>query len=169
MNARHKNGVAERSISTVSECARSLIIQSNTCWKSGIDYTICPLSVHYAAYMYNHMLSASNVSPVDVFYGTIFPHHKIRTFHVWQCPEYVLDPKYKTVKIFPAGNQIKGMAYFLGIAIIIPVTSLWSLTLPQVVFTLSIPWFSITPSAPFSISLIMKNPQYYGTTFTLTF
>ena len=36
VNDHHKNGVAEHSIHTVSECARSLLLHSSTCWKSGI-------------------------------------------------------------------------------------------------------------------------------------
>ena len=82
INAHHKNGVAESSILTVSECARSLILQLITRWKSGIHSTIFALAVHYAAYLYNHIPFTSNVFPDDVFHGTIFPHHKLRTLNV---------------------------------------------------------------------------------------
>ena len=60
------------------------------------------------------------------------------------------------------------MASFLGIFILITVTSLWSYPLPKGIFTLSITLCVMTPSAPFSLSLMMKPPQYSGTTLTLT-
>ena len=81
----------------------------------------------------------------------------------------LLIQKYQTVKSFPYGNQSIGAASSLGIVLIIPVTYLCSQTLPQGIFTHSITWCLITPSEPFSLSLIMNIPQYYGTTLLLTF
>ena len=37
VNAHHKNGVAERSIHTVSDTARAMILHSAAHWKNGID------------------------------------------------------------------------------------------------------------------------------------
>ena len=93
VNTHHKNGVSERSIFAISSCIRSLLIHSGTCWKSVIWYTILLLIVNYAAYMYNHIPSTSNVAPTDVFHGNIFSLHKLCIFHVWGCLLYVLDPK----------------------------------------------------------------------------
>ena len=55
--------------------------------------------------------------------------------NVW-CISLIQD--YEMVKIDFIDNQSPGMAYFLVIALIIPVTSLCSLTLPQVIFTFRI-------------------------------
>ena len=56
----------------------------------------------------------------------------------------LLIQKYQTVKSFPAGNQSPGVKYFLGIVLLITGMSLWSWTLPQDIFTISIMWCSIT-------------------------
>ena len=40
VNAHHKNAVAERSIRTVSECARALLLHASLRWKSGIDSSL---------------------------------------------------------------------------------------------------------------------------------
>ena len=78
-----------------------------------------------------------------------------------------LIQKYQMVKTFPAGNQSPGMDYFLGIVLLIPVTSLWFWTLPQGISPLSTTWCLMTPSARFSLSLMIKTPQYSGTTSPL--
>ena len=83
-----------------------------------------------------------------------------------QCTSLI--PKYQMVKSSPAGNQSPGVRYLLGILLLIPVTSLWSWNLPQGIFTLSITWCSMTPSAPFSLYLMMKTPQYSETKFPFT-
>ena len=84
---------------------------------------------------------------------------------VW-CTSLIQE--YQTVKSFPTGNQSPGVAFSLGMVIISPATSLCSRTLPQGIFPLSITWRSMKNSALFSISIIMKTPQYSGTTLTLT-
>ena len=88
-------------------------------------------------------------------------------FGAVQC--MALIQKYQTVKSFPAGNQSPGVASFLGIVLLISVTSPWYWTLPQGIFPLSITWCLITPSSPFSISMMMKTPHYSGTTLPLNF
>ena len=92
INGHQNNGISERIFFTVSEYARSLLLHSSTRWNSGIDSTLWYLDVQYAAYIYSHMLSASNVAPDDVLHGTIFHLHKLRTFRVWGFPVYALYP-----------------------------------------------------------------------------
>jgi len=93
VNAHHKNAVAERSIRTVSECARALLLHSALHWKTGIDSSLWPLAVSYAAFIYNHLSNAQGIAPADLFTGVQIPRHKLKTFHTWGCPVYVLDPK----------------------------------------------------------------------------
>ena len=45
VNVHHKNAVAERSIRTVSECARALLLHSALHWKTGIDSSLWSLAV----------------------------------------------------------------------------------------------------------------------------
>ena len=84
--------------------------------------------------------------------------------YVW-CTPFI--QKYQTVKIFPSSNQSPVVAPFLGIVLLIPVTSIWSWTLPQGIFTLSITWCLTKTSVLFSVYMMMNNPQYSVTTFPL--
>ena len=52
VNIHHKNVVAERSIRTVSECARALLLHVSLRWKIGIDNSLWPMAVDYATYIY---------------------------------------------------------------------------------------------------------------------
>ena len=80
---------------------------------------------------------------------------------------YVIDTKYQMVKSFPTGNQILCATSSFGIVLLILVTSIWSWTSPQVIFTLIIIWCLITSSSTFSISLMINTSQYYVTTLSL--
>ena len=145
-----------------------LLLHSRTHWNSGIDSTFYPLAVQYVAYLNNHIPSNFNGFPSDVFHGNIFSCHKLRMFHVWavQCTSFI--QKDQTVKSFPYGKKIPVAVYFLGIILLIPVTSLWSWTLPQDVFLLVITWCLMAHSAPLSIFQMMKISQYSVIVFPLT-
>ena len=92
VNAHHQNGVAERSIRTVSDMARAMMLHASIRWKDGIDSTLWPMATDYAAYIYNHMPDRNGIAPADLFTGSQFPRHKLKDLHVWGCPVYVLDP-----------------------------------------------------------------------------
>ena len=64
--------------------------------------------------MYNNITSDSNVAPSDVFRGEIFPCYKLRTFHVWGCPLYVLDPKISNAQNISHWKPKSMRGIFLG-------------------------------------------------------
>ena len=101
VNAHHKNAVAERSIRTVSECARSLLLHASLHWKSGIDGSLWKMAVNYATYIHNHIPNERGIAPVDLFTGTQIPRHKLKYIHIWGCPVYVLDPNLHQGKKLP--------------------------------------------------------------------
>ena len=114
VNAHHKNGVAERSIRTVSEIARSMMLHSAMKWKDGIDSTYWPLAVQYATYIYNHFPNNQGIAPADLFSGVQVPRHKLRDLHVWGCPVYVLDPTLQQGKKLPKWQPRSRQGIFLG-------------------------------------------------------
>ena len=114
VNAHHKNAVAERSIRTVSECARALLLHAALHWKSGIDSSLWPLAVSYAAYTYNHLPNAQGIAPADLFTGVQIPRHKLQSFHTWGCPVYVLDPKLQQGKKLPRWEPRARRGIFVG-------------------------------------------------------
>ena len=114
VNAHHKNAVAERSIRTVSECARALLLHASLRWKSGIDSSLWPMAVHYAVYLYNHMPNANGIAPADLFTGVQVERHKLKNLHTWGCPVYVLDPKLQQGKKLPRWEPRSRRGIFVG-------------------------------------------------------
>jgi hypothetical protein len=101
VNAHHQNAVAERSIHTVSECARAILLHASMHWKDSISSSLWPMAVEYATYIYNYLPQANGVCPADLFMGTTIPRHKLKDIHTWGCPVYVLDPKLQQGKKLP--------------------------------------------------------------------
>jgi hypothetical protein len=50
-NPHHQNCVAERSIQTVSNLARAMLLHSAAHWKAGVDSSLWPMAVTYAVYI----------------------------------------------------------------------------------------------------------------------
>jgi len=91
MNAHHENGAAERSIRTVSECARSLMLHTVLHWEHGVISEMWPMAVNYAVYSYNYLPNEKVIAPADLFTGVTSPRHKLRDFHIWGAPVYGFD------------------------------------------------------------------------------
>jgi hypothetical protein len=53
-NARHQNGVAERSIQTIINMARVMILHTSIHWKDGCDSSLWHHTVEYATHVYNN-------------------------------------------------------------------------------------------------------------------
>ena len=134
VNAHHQNGVAERSIRTVSEMSRSLLLHSSMKWKDGIDSSLWPMAVDYAVYIYNNLPTSSGLSPNDLFTGARSPAHKLKDIHVWGCPVYVLDPSLQQGKKILDGNPVLVKAYSWASALHIQVMFLLFLILRQVTY-----------------------------------
>ena len=115
VNAHHKNAVAERSIRTVSECARALLLHSALRWKNGpITSDLWPFAVEHACYLYNRCPDSSNSCPADRFLGSVLPRHKFKDLHTWGCPVYVLDPKLQQGRKLPRWEPRARRGVFLG-------------------------------------------------------
>ena len=115
VNAHHQNGIAERSIRTVSECARAVLLHSALRWKDGpIDSTFWPFAVRYATYIYNHCPDSSGTCPADRFYGITVPRHKLLDLHCWGCPVYVLDPTLQQGRKLPKWQPRSRQGVFVG-------------------------------------------------------
>ena len=114
VNAHHKNGVAERAIRSVSECARALMLHAAVHWKDGISSELWPMAIHYATYIYNHIPNEQGIAPADLFTGVATPRHKLRDFHVWGAPVYVLDPTLQSGKKLPRWQPRSRRGLFVG-------------------------------------------------------
>jgi hypothetical protein len=117
-NAHHQNGVAERSIRTVSNMARAMLLHSAAHWKGGVDASIWPMAVSYAAYIYNNTPNAQNLCPADLYTGSMIPRHRLRDLHTWGCPVYVLDPTLQQGKKLPRWEPRSKRGVFVGLSTI---------------------------------------------------
>jgi hypothetical protein len=94
-HAHHQNGIAERSIGTVSSCARANLIHLMLCWPECANINLWALAMNYAIWVYNRLPSPmlGGLSPNEVWSGNRSNHDELRRAHVFGCPVYVLDPR----------------------------------------------------------------------------
>jgi hypothetical protein len=114
-NAHHQNGVAERSIQTISNMARAMILHASIHWKDGCDSSLWPMAVEYAAHIYNNT-PHNGICPADIFTGSTVPRHRLLDYHVWGCPVYVLDPKMQSGKKLPRWEPRSRRGMFMGLS-----------------------------------------------------
>ena len=101
VNVHHKNAVAGRSIRTVSEMARAMMLHSSIRWKHGIDSSLWPMAIDYSTYIYNHTSNRQGIAPAGLFTGSTVPQHKLKDIHVFGGPVYVLHPTLQQGKKLP--------------------------------------------------------------------
>ena len=101
VGAYHQNGVAERSIRTVSDMSRAMLLHASMHWADGISSGLWPMAVDYAAFVHNRIPRSHGEAPIDLFTGQLSPRHKLKDLHVWGCPVYILDPKLQNGQKLP--------------------------------------------------------------------
>ena len=115
VGAHHHNGVAERTIRTISTSARTMLIHAMLHWPEETSLDLWPFAIQYAAYLYNRMpKEASGLSPIEIFYNTKSDHQELRSAKVFGCPSYVLDPRLQDGHKLPRWNPRSKMGQFLG-------------------------------------------------------
>ena len=72
------------------------------------------MAVDYATYLYNHIPNKQGIAPVDIFFGSRVPKHKLCDLHVWGCPMYVLDPTLQQGKKLPRWEPRSCRGIFVG-------------------------------------------------------
>lgn len=117
-NAHHQNGVAERSIRTVSNMSRALILHAAAHWPNGIDSSLWPMAVKHSVYIYNNTPNQNGVCPSDLFTGEMVPRHRLKDFHTWGCPVFILDPKLQSGQKLPRWQPRSRQGIFMGLSMI---------------------------------------------------
>ena len=115
-HAHHQNGIAERSIGTISCCARANLIHLMLCWPDRANINLWAFAINYAVWVYNRLPSnmLGGLSPNEIWSGNRADHHELRRAHVFGCPVYVLDPKLADGDSIPKWNHRAHMGMFLG-------------------------------------------------------
>ena len=115
VGAHHQNGVAERSIRTVSESARTMLIHAAMHWPKETNVNLWPFAVKYAAYIYNRLPKANGeASPLEIFSGSHQDSKWVKRARVFGCPCYVLDPTVQDGKKLPRWKPKSRRGQFLG-------------------------------------------------------
>ena len=115
-HAHHQNGIAERSIGTISCCARANLIHLMLCWPDRANINLWAFAMNYAIWVYNRLPSSmlGGLSPNEVWSSNRSSHEELRRAHVFGCPVYVLDPKLADGDKVPKWNHRARMGMFLG-------------------------------------------------------
>ena len=116
VGAHHQNGVAERSIQTVTQWARAMLLHQMLHWPDEADHTLWPFALSHAVYLWNHMPKKDSLlAPIELYTGTAMDHQEhFKRLHVWGAPVYVLDPKLQDGKKLPKWNPRSRQGMYLG-------------------------------------------------------
>ena len=89
--AHHHNGIAERSIRTIMQVARTMMLHAAIHWPEMADPSFWPMAVQHAVFLWNKMPTVeTGLSPHDIFTRSRWPQSKFHDIHTWGCPVYVL-------------------------------------------------------------------------------
>ena len=93
VRAQHQNGISERSIRTVTEKARTMMIHAFTCWPDTVELDLWPFVMSFAVYLWNRTpVVGVGLCPEELFSGVQFHTGTLTNAKVWGCPAFVLDP-----------------------------------------------------------------------------
>ena len=95
VGAQHQNGVAERSIRTVVERARTMLIHAAIRNPDNFDATLWPFAMNHSAYIWNITPKEGTISPNAILSRMILKekYPELKSLKIWGCPVYILDYK----------------------------------------------------------------------------
>lgn len=116
--AHHQNGVAERSIRTVTEKARAMMQHMYMHWPAEFDQELWPFALDYACWLHNHTPDReTGKSPIEIFSGGHIGCTHIQRARVFGSPAYVLHPKLADGKKIPKWDPRSRQGQFLGFSL----------------------------------------------------
>jgi hypothetical protein len=118
VGAHHQNGVAERSIRTVTEWARTMLLHAMLHWPDEVSLDLWPFALDHAIYLWNHLPNErTGISPIELYTGQLFANYDfLLSVQVFGCPAYVLDPKLQDGKKLPKWVPRSRRGQYLGIS-----------------------------------------------------
>jgi transposase InsO family protein len=99
--AHHQNGAAERSIGTLFNSDRTMLLHAKLRWPEVIDIDIWSMAIEYARWIYNYMPNDAGISPIDLLTKNRTNRNVLSNAHVFGCHVYVLDPKLQEGRAIP--------------------------------------------------------------------
>ena len=85
----HHNGVSERSIRTITTCARAMIIHALIHNPTEVELELWPFAMEYAVFLWNKMRkSDGRMSPEEIYYGIKSDYHHLKDARTWGSAFY---------------------------------------------------------------------------------
>ena len=114
VNAHFQNGIAERRIRDLQEQTRTCMLYTMNKWKRIILICLWPYAMRHANNVANSTpRKGENSSPIERFTGVpIRP--KLRHYHAFGCPTYVLDNSLQSGQGAPKWKQRARLGIYLG-------------------------------------------------------
>jgi hypothetical protein len=117
VGAHHQNGIAERSIKTISYLTRTNLIHSAIRWPEMNDLELWPFAFDHCVYLYNNLPGKDGMAPEEKWSGSSFAdYNHMHRLHPWGCPAYVLDPKLQDGKKLPKWQPRSRKGKFVGLS-----------------------------------------------------
>jgi hypothetical protein len=114
VNAHFQNGIAEKRIRDLQESARTQIIFAKHRWPAAIEVALWPYALRYANSVHNNTtLRSKPTSPIELF-ANVAVKPKIKHFHTFGCPVYVLDNKLQSSQSLPKWESRSRVGINLG-------------------------------------------------------
>mgnify|MGYP000436230487 FL=1 len=97
VGAHHQNGITENAIKQLTLISRTLLVHAQDLWPEYITTMMWPLALKAAQDRLNQLNVDLNGSTPDMRYsGVSALTLRLRDFHTWGCPCYVLDSRLQT-------------------------------------------------------------------------
>ncbi|KAL7542835.1 hypothetical protein ACHAWF_007262 [Thalassiosira exigua] len=94
VGAHHQNGVAENSIKQLTLTSRTLLLHAQRHWLEYISTRLWPLALLAAANRLNNLhVDLDGMTPEMKFSGTAGTSTRLKHFHTFGCPCYILDSR----------------------------------------------------------------------------
>ena len=114
VNAHFQNGIAERRIRDLQEQTRTSMLYAMNKWKKMILICLWPYAMRHANDVANSTpRKGEEKSPVERFSG-VSVRPKLRHFHAFGCPTYVLDNALQSGQGVPKWKQRARLGVYLG-------------------------------------------------------
>ena len=115
--AHHRNGIAERGISTVLSLARAQMHHQALHWSDVSDPTLWTAAVLHSVWIVNHIQRQdTGLSPFEMFTRRKVDPIKLQDLHVWGCPAYVLDPTISNGHKLPRWQPRSSRSAYVGVS-----------------------------------------------------
>lgn len=114
VNNHSQNGIAERSIRTICDRARTMLLHAMEHWPDVVGLDLWPFALKLAIDVHNATPGPSGLSPEEIFSKQKSRPDRLLDFHTFGCPVYVLDPRLQQGHKIPKWQPRSRQACYLG-------------------------------------------------------